>query len=190
VRAAVEGIRCGLRVQFVENTDPASPNGMSLLAAELVAAQRFFLQMVDHVFAEAALPKLTLEPLSPSEIGRVLVDRAPIGLDLEDATKVRLDERQRTAVARVSAIGKRLEPWDAVDAGLFLLTHGIFDALRRVSPSEPRTVSSGMRRLAAAGALGAADLQGIAWMDVDTPADRQSAERLLDGQKLPIASGR
>jgi choline kinase len=58
---------------------------------------------------------------------------------MADATKVRL------AGDRVTAIGKSVEPWDAIDAGCFVLTHGVFEALRAVPPGEPLTVSSAMR---------------------------------------------
>jgi choline kinase len=142
--------------------------------------------MVDHVFAEPALPKLTAAPLVPDEAGRVLVDRAPVNLDLSDATRVRWSGAPSGGtVPRVTAIGKQVAPWDAIDAGCFLLTHDVFEALRQVPRSEPRTVSSGMRRLAAGGRLSAADLEGIAWADVDTPADRDAAERLV--QRLAAA---
>ncbi len=179
VRRAVEGLAAGLRIHFVENNDAASPNGVSLLAAEPAAASVFYLQMVDHIFAACALPRLTAMPLAAGEAGRVLVDRAPKNLDLNDATRVRLDG------SRVQAIGKGIEPWDAIDAGCFVLTSAVFDALRSVRGPEARTVSSGMRRLAMAGRLGGADVEGIQWADVDTPADREFAERLV--QKLLIA---
>jgi len=104
----------------------------------------------------------------------VLVDSAPSsGIDLNDATKVRLSN------GRVTAIGKGLTSWDAIDAGCFVLTHAVFDALRSVAADEARTVSSGMRRLVAQGRLGWADVGGVAWADVDTPSDRESAERLV-----------
>ncbi len=105
--------------------------------------------------------------------GRVLVDRAPGAIDLADATKVRLEGE------RVVAIGKGIDPWDAVDAGCFVLTRAVFDALREAEPSEPRTVSSGMRQLARRGLLGAVDVGGTEWVDVDTPGDRELAERML-----------
>ena len=129
--------------------------------------------MVDHLFGDIALPKLVASPLNPDETGRVLVDRAPGDIDLRDATKVRL------AGGRVQAIGKGIEPWDAVDAGCFVLTSGVFDALRRAPASEPRTVSSGMRQLVSRGSLGAVDVDGTRWVDVDTPADIDLAETLL-----------
>jgi choline kinase len=173
VRTAVEAMGAEMTLKFVENLEYQEPNGVSLLAAEPFAATRFFLQMVDHLFAGTALVRLAASPLGPGEAARVLVDRAPTGLDLDDATKVRLRGD------RVIAIGKGLEPWDAIDAGCFLLTRDVFDALRRAPASEPRTVSSGMRQLAAREALGSADVDGTAWIDVDTPADRGLAEALL-----------
>lgn len=172
VRAAVEALSSGLRVRFVENPDPSTPNGVSLLAASPFAAPRFFLQMVDHLFARPVLERLVAFPLAGDEDGRVLVDRAPIGLDLDDATKVNVVD------GRVTAIGKGLAAWDAIDAGCFVLTPAIFDALHDVPGEHARTVSSGMRRLAARGSLGAADIGGVAWVDVDTPQDQAAAERL------------
>src|SRR4051794_23807662 len=50
VRAAIEAmteIAGRIAVRFVENPDPSTPNGHSLLAAEPCAHDRFFLQMVD-----------------------------------------------------------------------------------------------------------------------------------------------
>jgi choline kinase len=173
VRAAVEALLTPLTIRFVETPDPNAPNGHSLLAAEPLAAQRFFLQMVDHLYAEAVLPLLDEGPPYPREAGRLLVDRAPVGLDLDDATKVRVDGN------RIIAIGKGVEPWDAIDTGCFVLTAAVFDALREVPAAEPRTVSSAMRVLVGRRALFAIDIGSVRWADVDTPADRESAERLL-----------
>ena len=141
VRAAVEGIRSPMRIAFVETADPTAPNGHSLLSAEPLAHPCFFLQMVDHLFERVVLPRLTAAPWSGDELARVLVDRAPVGLDLDDATKVCLEGE------RVSAIGKGISPWDAIDAGCFALTHAVFPALRAVGDGRVRTVSSAMRRL-------------------------------------------
>jgi 1L-myo-inositol 1-phosphate cytidylyltransferase len=103
----------------------------------------------------------------------VLVDRSPEAIDLGDATKVRLVGK------RVAAIGKHLDPWDAIDTGCFLLTPAVFAALRLAPASEPRSVSSGMRQLVSSGSLGAVDIGEMAWVDVDTPADREAAQQLL-----------
>jgi choline kinase len=173
VRAAVEALRTPLRIRFVETPDPTAPNGHSLLAAEPLAAARFFLQMVDHVYAQPVLPLLDGGPAEEAEAGRLLVDHAPDGLDLDDATRVRVED------GRITAIGKGLDPWHAIDTGSFVLTCAVFEALRQVPASEPRTVSSAMRGLAARRALFAIDIGRVRWADVDTPADRESAARLL-----------
>jgi len=182
VRAAVERMASPLYVRFITCPDHSAPNGISLMAAEPVAAPMFFLQMVDHLFGDVALPRLIAEPMD-GEAGRVLVDRAPVDLDLADATRVRLDG------SRVTAIGKGIDPWDAIDAGCFVLTPAVFDALRAVPAGAAQTVSSGMRQLVARGLLHAADVGGISWVDVDTPTDHASAERLL-AAKLTTAGSR
>jgi len=135
--------------------------------------------MVDHLFSDPALQRLSASPLASREAGRVLVDSEPsLHIDLDDATKVQLDG------TRVAAIGKALQTWDAIDAGCFLLTHAVFEALRSVPAVEGCTVSAGMRRLVAQGLLGAVDLHGAEWIDVDTPADHEVAERLLSRRQL------
>jgi choline kinase len=176
VRAAVERMAPDLYVRFTTSPDHAAPNGVSLLAAEPFAAPMFFLQMVDHLFGEVALPKLLATPMN-GEAGRVLVDRAPADVDVADATRVRLEG------PRVTAIGKGIEPWDAIDAGCFVLTRAVFGALRAVPRTAARTVSSGMRQLVARGLLHAVDVDGTSWIDVDTPADRTIAERIV-GQRM------
>jgi choline kinase len=179
VRRAIESMQPAIRLLFVDNPEFTAPNGVSLLASEPAAGPLFYLQMVDHLFIDPALPRLSARPLGVGEAGRVLVDSTPSGdLDLDDATRVRLSD------GRVSAIGKGIEPWDGIDAGCFVLTHEVFDALRRVPAGEGRTVSSGMRQLVAQKALGAVDIRGAEWIDVDTPADREIAERLLGRRQL------
>jgi len=173
VRRAVEAMTPAIEIRFVSNPDPTTPNGESLLVAEPVAADRFYLQMVDHLFARPVLPRLSTVKLNGAVAAQVLVDRAPINLDLSDATKVRL------AGDRVTAIGKGIGSWDAIDAGCFVLTRSIFDALRAVPSSEPRTVSSAMRQLVDRRALRAAEISGVRWIDVDTPGDRAEAELLI-----------
>jgi 1L-myo-inositol 1-phosphate cytidylyltransferase len=183
VRAAIERMqfgKAGVDVAFIVNPHTDNPNGVSLLTAQPLAEEAFFLQMVDHVFGGVALPKLTEQVLAGGEVGRLLVDKAPNGIDVSDATKVRLDGE------RIIAIGKQVEPWDAIDTGCFVLTRAAFEALRRVGTSEPLTVSAGMRQLTRQRLLGAVSIDGIPWVDVDTPADREAGERLLKDAQLMI----
>lgn len=159
-----------LRIRIVLNPDYSLPNGISLLAAEPYADERFFLQMADHVFSEPVLERLTDPSLDGA--ARLLVDHSPRDLDEADATKVRIRE------GRVTAIGKEVLPYDAVDAGCFLLDRRVFQALRTLS-REAASVSAGMEQLAATRALAPIRLEGVVWVDVDTPADWDRAEALL-----------
>jgi choline kinase len=173
VRRSIEAIKPALDVRFVENPNPSLPNGESLLVAASAVDGPFFLQMVDHVFEKPVLPRLASLPFEDWSVGRVLADRAPVSIDLSDATRLRL------AGTRVTAIGKQVDPWDAIDAGCFLLKPAVFDAVHAVPPEEPRTVSSAMRQLVRAGGLEAIDIDGVRWIDVDTPSDLKQAELLV-----------
>jgi choline kinase len=184
IRKAVAQMQVGLEVAFVENPHAAEPNGVSLLMAEPLAGPVFYLQMADHVFGGTALPLLTATALGPREAGRLLVDASASQADVTDATKVQV----RGGV--IVAIGKQLESWNAIDTGCFVLTRAIFDALRSVRSSEPRTVSSGMRELASRGALSAVEIGSLEWIDVDTPLDRAAAEALVANQRLAAAETR
>ena len=171
------GFTTSLRIRTVRNPHDG-PNGLSLLAAQPLTASRFFLQMADHVFTAPVLPRLADQAPEPTH-ARVLVDRHPGNIDLLDATKVRLSGD------RVVAIGKGVDPWDAVDAGCFMLTSQIFDALGEVPDAEPLTVSAGVRRLAERGMITAIDLDDVSWMDVDTLADQEAAEQLFANRVVP-----
>ena len=67
---------------------------------------------------------------------------------------------------------------------MFRADPGVFDAFREVPSDEPRTVSSAMRRLVCARTRSLTDIGDIPWADVDTPADREVAERVLASSNL------
>jgi choline kinase len=161
-----------LRLEVVHNAEFDLPNGVSLLAAERWAADRFFVQMADHVFLAPVLRYLEATGFPPDDAPRLLVDEAPQGLDEDDATKVRIRD------GLITAIGKDVVPWDAIDTGCFRMDHRIFEALREAATSAPPSLSAGMARLASAGLLVPVPLPAVAWVDVDTPRDRVRAEGL------------
>jgi hypothetical protein len=114
----------------------------------------FYLQMVDHLFSDPALQRLSLSPLASREAGRVLVDSEPsLHIDIGDATKYSWPESASRPSARAGHLGRdrrRLLPADPC-------------RVRRPPrrPAEGCTVSAGMRRLVAQGRLGAVDLHGL-----------------------------
>jgi choline kinase len=125
VQAKLESLPTPLRLRFAFNPDYDQPNGVSLLAAEPFAAERFFLQMADHVFTRPVLGGLDDGTGSGlDDVLRLLVDPHPKGLDETDATKVQIRD------GLITAIGKDVSPWDAIDAGCFRMDRRVFDALR------------------------------------------------------------
>ena len=174
MRAHLSGISTSLKLTIVHNPRYHDPNGVSLLAAEPYITGRFFLQMADHVFAHPVLQILDRDDASsdPSAV-RLLVDFKPVNLDEDDATKVCVSD------GRITAIGKDVYPYDAVDTGCFRLDSRVFTALHDVARHEPPSVTLGMRQLIARGELAPTSLTGVRWTDVDTPEDYAKAEMLL-----------
>jgi choline kinase len=173
MRAHLEGIDTPLKLTVVYNARYHDPNGVSLLCAEPYITGAFYLQMADHVFAHPVLPLLDRVDAAPAGCARLLVDFHPVNLDEDDATKVRV------AGSHITAIGKDVYPYDAVDTGCFRLDPRVFDALREVARTESPSVTLGMRRLLGRGELAAVPVSGVRWTDVDTPEDYAKAELLL-----------
>ncbi len=173
MREYLEHLDTVLRLTIVYNPKFDQPNGVSLLAAEPFAAERFFLQMADHVFARPVLQFLDARNAAPADCLRLLVDFEPRDIDLDDATRVRV------VGGRITAIAKGITPWDAVDSGCFLLDRRIFAALREAGTQAAPSVSAGMSLMARDGQLAAVRFQGVPWTDVDTPRDLARANVLL-----------
>jgi choline kinase len=177
VRAHLEALELRLRVTLVHNDRFHEPNGVSLLAASPYVTGPFFLQMADHVFGQPVLGRLAERGAAAPECLRLLVDFQPEGIDLEDATKVRVSGGQ------ITTIGKEVWTYDGVDTGCFLLDPRVFEALRRVRRFEPPSVTLGMRQLIAGKELAAVPLTGVKWIDVDTPDDHARAEQMLRAEE-------
>jgi choline kinase len=170
---AVAGIETpGLAVDFVRNPRYESPNGSSLAAArDAVQGGPFLLLMADHLLSSAAIRRM----LAASGDFAVGVNHVPLPSErLVDATRVRL---RRSGL--VEAFGKRLDQWDAIDAGIFSCLPAVFETVDALG--EASEVGAIMTAVAARFRFRAIDLAGTFWLDVDTPADLAEAERLLAG---------
>jgi choline kinase len=184
IRDHLASVRTALPIKLVHNERYQEPNGVSLMTAEPLIDGPFFLQMADHLFAEPVLPILADRLSAPAGYQRLLVDFKPVGIDEDDATKVKVQH------GRITAIGKDVWEYDAVDTGYFLLDPRVFGALKEVAQVEPPSVTLGMRKLIAANQLAAVSLTGVRWTDVDTPEDYSKAELLLAsaGRRQRIAA--
>jgi choline kinase len=175
VRALAErSAPTGLALHFHLNHNWHEENGLSVLAAQAgVNRQPFALMMGDHVFEPLAL-RCLIDTAPPPAETLLCIDRRPCAAEIAaEATKVRLDG------TRVSAIGKTLDPYDALDTGLFVCQRTIFDALEASCAAGDSTLSGGVRRLAQQDLVRAIDIGDARWCDIDTVADVTAAEHLV-----------
>jgi choline kinase len=161
-------------VRFHHNDRWHEENGVSTLVARPhVGDERFALLMGDHVFNWRVLERLVGEATTADE-SLLAVDRsAATPARAAEATKVRL------AGDRITAIGKDIDPFDALDTGVFVFSPPIFTALEESRTAGDTSLSGGVRRLAARGLIRGIDTDGSAWCDVDTVDDLLEASALF-----------
>jgi choline kinase len=164
----------GVRLHFHVNHDWHQENGLSVLAArEPLAGQAFALLMGDHIFDAHALRQLAELHRDPGDTLLGVDPRPALPEVVAEATRVRLDGD------RVMAIGKDLDPYNALDTGLFVCSSSVFEALERSCAEGDTTLSGGIRRLAASGRVRGIDIGVSRWCDIDTVDDLAAAEELV-----------
>jgi len=168
--------RYEMDLRAVENPVWEEGNGTSALAVAPALHRAFFLLMCDHVFDPEMLGHLRAAA-DDADVCRLAVDRRLEEIfDLPDATKVRLNGQT------ITAIGKDIVPFDAIDTGLFLCQPLLFEALEHARARGDSSLSGGMRQLLSAGKLQAVDIGAHFWSDVDTPASLVYTERMLQAR--------
>lgn len=172
-RAILQHTPARASIEFSFNPDWQLENGVSVLAARGALSGHFGLLMGDHLFEPAVLSRLLRTPLENAECALAVDSRPAPAHVVAEATRVQVSS------ARIVAIGKGLEPFDALDTGLFVCAPSLFDALERSRADGDTTLSGGIRRLAAAGLVRAVDAGDADWFDIDTTADLEEAEGRL-----------
>jgi CDP-L-myo-inositol myo-inositolphosphotransferase len=177
-------LRHGICIRGVDNPHWEEGNGTSALAVKPFLNGPFLLLMCDHVFDPAILQDL-IAAGKQSETCLLAVDgRSQHIFDLADATKVQLHGQA------ITAIGKELTVFDAIDTGLFLCRPPVFKALEQARADGDSSLTGGMRRLIAGGHLRAVGIGDRFWCDIDTPQCLEYAERmLLAGLAKPHGDG-
>lgn len=168
VRRYVE--RAGLDVEVVENPDFLLGNGSSAAVGGRAAGGRFLVVMADHVLEPAAVERVARSQ-APYAIA---VDR-DVGLcGTAEATKLALQE------GRVVAVGRSLEEFQAVDAGVAVCDPEVVTVAERALAAGSGTWNDVKRYWLQEGReLAAVDVTGTFWCDVDTRADLRRAERRI-----------
>lgn len=165
-----------LPVEFAANPRFHQGASYSLAAARSFCGDDpFLLVMCDHAFSPALISAL-LESAAEDPLGRtcrVASDRSHRGdAYADEATKLATD-----GDGFVTAIGKGLPGWDALDAGAFVCSPAIWEAVE--AAPDDCGLSDIMAVLVRDRRLGTVDVSGHFWYDIDTAHDLQEAERLL-----------
>jgi choline kinase len=163
-------------LSFYINDEYQKPNGTSVLKARSFVEGPTLLSMSDHLWSADLLASVASHPLGPRESALGVDYRIDQCFDLEDATKVLVQD------GRIAEIGKTLEEYNALDTGLFLITPALVQALEAVEGPEGCSLSQGVEALAKRGDMYAADVGEASWIDVDTPQAHAEAERLIAEQ--------
>jgi CDP-L-myo-inositol myo-inositolphosphotransferase len=162
-----------LAIDWVQNVDWERGNGVSVLAAKDYVNEPFILLMSDHLFDPEALVKLRHIPIGQTEAVLAVASHLDRIFDMEDATKVLVDGN------RIEKIGKELANFNAVDTGMFLCSPFLFTALERSIDAGEGSLSGGIRVISEQGTMRVLDIEGLFWLDVDTPEAHVHAERSL-----------
>jgi 1L-myo-inositol 1-phosphate cytidylyltransferase len=181
IREVVErGLPRGTTVHFTYNPDWHLENGVSVLAVRhRFRDRRFALLMGDHVFEPSVLSRLLVMTV-PANQSVLAIDTAPSAPEVAaEATKVRLSGD------RITAIGKDLQEYDALDTGLFVCAPALFRALEIARINGDTTLSGGIGRLAARGLMRGVDAGTATWCDIDTIEDLAAAETFLAAASQP-----
>lgn len=164
-----------IKASFILNQDWQKQNGISLLAAAGYVDAPFLLMMGDHVFDDTIIDRL-LEQFEPGLLNIAIDRKLNCIVDLDDAMKV------QTRGNSISAIGKNLHDYDAIDTGLFVCPDEIFTYLERAKSASDRcdcSLADAVRLMAGDNRVRAIDIGQSWWQDVDTPTMLQHAEEEL-----------
>ncbi|WP_322817886.1 NTP transferase domain-containing protein [Tepidiforma sp.] len=161
-----------LPLSFIHNPRFREGASLSLAAARAWAGHDpFLLLMSDHLLSEPIIRALlAARATAPAGLSFVAADdpaRWPPDYR-DEATRLALDPE-----GFVTAIGKHLDPYHALDTGAFLLAPAAWAALD--AAPESCELSVVFRLLAAQRSLRAVDIGGAPWFDIDTTADLAAA---------------
>ncbi|TDJ30667.1 MAG: hypothetical protein E2O59_02215 [Gammaproteobacteria bacterium] len=182
VRLFLEGLaeRLAIGITPLVNGDWEKENGLSVLKARDVLHEPFLLLMADHLFDPDLVRPLTTLKLGDREIALVVDgDTSNPLIDLEDVTRVKVEDDSSMEGKKIRNIGKGLADFNGFDTGIFLCSPAIFKALERSNEKDgDATLSAAVRILGAEGCAKAILMDGF-WIDVDDPAAFKRAERAL-----------
>jgi 1L-myo-inositol 1-phosphate cytidylyltransferase len=170
---AVVARRYRMRLHAVYNPCWPEGNGTSALAVEPYLQSPFILLMCDHVFDPTILRRFIAVGRTSSTCLLAVDSRTDQIFDQDDATKVQLKGWV------ITAIGKELTAFDAIDTGLFFCHPPLFGALQHARSTGDGSLSGGIRHLITTAQVLAVPIGDHYWIDVDTAESLAYAEKVL-----------
>ncbi|KUR72289.1 nucleotidyl transferase [Novosphingobium fuchskuhlense] len=168
-------LRVDIAIEPIRVEDWSKPNGHSVIAGASGCTGDYLLMMADHMFDSSILSALLAAGSETRDV-TLAIDRwtdNPL-VDPDDATWVQTD-----AGGFITAIGKSITTWNAVDCGAFLATPRLAEALAAaIAAGKSGSLSDGMQWLADRGRAATCEIGGAWWMDVDDPRAHALAEEL------------
>jgi choline kinase/phosphatidylglycerophosphate synthase len=157
------------KITLVVNERWPEGNAISVLAARDFVHERFLAAMGDHLFDPQRMRGLLSLP--GEFVGAF--DSSPRYIDIAEATKAAGD------LGSVERVGKELEEFNYIDAGLFVCSERIFPVIERCLAQGRDEWNDVKEEWIKDRELHIYDLKGGFWLDIDTDEDRLTAERLL-----------
>ncbi len=162
-------------IDAVRVDDWSKPNGYSVMTGAARCGGDFLLMMADHLFDSSILAAMLATGSETRDV-TLAVDRwvgNPL-VDPDDATWVKTN-----AHGFITAIGKTISEYDAVDCGAFFATQRLASAIAAaIAAGKAGSLSDGMQTLADQGRAAIYDIGEAWWMDVDDPRAHALAEDL------------
>ncbi len=160
-RAALR--EAGVEVELAASFCPHCENGYSLLLGLAHARDEVVLSVADHVYHPRLVERL-LEGC-PRDAGVCVAgDRSPSLVDIDEATKIRVDGGTVT-------FSKSIGDYDYVDTGVFVVRdwRGLLERFGHRTDLTMNQLWSLYSR--SGGRVEVVDVTGVPWADVDTEAD-------------------
>ena len=152
-------------VEVVAAPDHARGNGATVVAGLAHAGGRCLVMMVDHLQEVGTLRRM----LQADGELVLAVDSRAAHVDPEDATLARREN------GHVTAIGKRLLRFDAIEAGLAACSAEPLVELASTLDGDLEFDRLKAAWLEAGRRIGAVEIEGAFWTDIDTPRERRQA---------------
>ncbi len=172
-------------IKFIYNKDwNTKANGVSVYCAkEFVGDDEFLLLMSDHLFENRLPYDVRKIQLSYNEACLVIDKRIDDIFDIDDATKVLIDEK------KILKIHKKLDVYNAVDCGMFKCNKFLFDCLEKSISSGDESLSGGIKQIIEAGNMKFFDIQNFYWQDIDHFDGYKNAEKILLNNLIKSTDG-